>query len=166
MGGIGRLPYVAMVVGFHAGSANGGRRGRKVLGRRRKGSGWRRKERKRRALIGGARGAVSEGRKRADGSACRKRRAGRGTKLGRAVRCARKKEKGPRGSRPVQVGKEKGGRAQLRRQRASAGRGRKKRLGQNLGLGQNGRKVIFFKNKTFSKSIFSIFNSKPNSNKI
>ena len=30
---------------------------------------------------------------------------------------------------------EKGGRAQLGHQRASAGRGRKKRLGQNLGLG-------------------------------
>ena len=31
---IGRLPYVATAVGFHAGSANGGRQGRKVPGGR------------------------------------------------------------------------------------------------------------------------------------
>jgi len=46
------------------------------------------------------------------------------------------------------------------------GKGEKRGWADFLGLGQNGRKEIFFKNKTFSKSIFSIFNSKPNSNKI
>ena len=58
----------AMAVAFHAGSADGGDGERKAPGEERKHWG-RRKERKRRALTGGAGGAVSEGRKRADGSA-------------------------------------------------------------------------------------------------
>ena len=44
--------------------------------------------------------------------------------------------------------------------------GGEKRTGREPRVGPEWKKGNFFKNKTFSKSIFSIFNSKPNSNKI
>ena len=105
---------------------------------------------------------------------CGNRRAGRGAKLGRAGCGARVGEEkghvewvgdwaGP--NRPAAEEKER--RKEEKGRDACAGRGEKEKVGPKTGVGPEWKKVIFFqKQKPFSKSIFSIFNSKPNSNRI
>ena len=61
--------------------------------------------------------------------------------------------------------KEEKGRA-ARPPAGQCGKGEKKDWARTWGRARMEEGNFFFKNKTFSKSIFSIFNSKPNSNRI